>query len=51
MKSIDGMIVEATKAELMRIYDNEEYWRDMTFDQFLKSVEAQGTKIVGGKNE
>nr|DAG59640.1 MAG TPA: API3 pepsin inhibitor-3 [Caudoviricetes sp.] len=40
------MIVEATKAELVRIYDNEEYWRDMTLEEFLKSVEKWGTKIV-----
>ncbi|WP_157864618.1 hypothetical protein [Ruminococcus champanellensis] len=46
MKSNDGMIVEATKAELMRIYDNEEYWRDMTLEEFFKSVENWGTKIL-----
>lgn len=46
MKTDDGFIIEATPTELYSIYINEEYFKLMSFAQFLENCRNQGTKII-----
>ena len=50
----EGVIIEATSAELYYKYIKEEYFEVMNFAQFIQSVKSQGCKIIdeeGNKNE
>ena len=52
MKSIDGVILEATLAELANKFWDEEYFKIMTWETFLDNVKRQGATIIGDiKNE
>lgn len=46
MKSIDGVIIEASIKELKKIYWNEEYYTLMSWNAFLESVRNQGAIIT-----
>ena len=47
MKSEDGVIQEATIDELKKIYLHEEYFKIMSWNEFLTSVKRQGAMIIG----
>ena len=46
MKSDEGKILEATTAELYKIYMHEEYFTLMSFCNFVESCKRQGATIV-----
>lgn len=41
-----GEIISATQSELYKKYIEEEYYKDMSFETFLETIERQGTTIV-----
>lgn len=41
-----GEIISATQSELYKKYVEEEYYKDMSFETFLETIERQGTTIV-----
>lgn len=51
MKSEDGKILEATTAELYKIYMHEEYFKLMSFCNFVESCKAQGAIIIDEVNK
>ena len=50
MKSDDGKILEATTSELYKMYINEEYFKLMSFCNFVESCKEQGAVIIDDKS-
>ena len=50
MKSDDGKILEATTEELYKIYMHEEYFKLMSFCNFVESCKSQGAIVVDDKS-
>ena len=46
MESLDGQIIKATTKELYSIYMKEEYFKVMSFCQFLNNIIKQGALIT-----
>ena len=51
MKSDEGKILEATTEELYKIYMHEEYFKLMSFCNFVESCKAQGATILDEVSE
>ena len=45
MKLDEGRILEATLAELRKLYITDEYYKIMSFDQFIQQCKQSGTQI------
>ena len=50
MKTDDGFIIEASTNELYKMYITEEYFKQISFCEFLNAVTAQGTIITDWKD-
>lgn len=46
MKTDDGVIIEATIEELRDLWLRDEYYKEISFFEFVERCKAQGTKII-----
>ena len=49
MKVVDGKIVEATRAEMFDYYITRDFDDVMSFSEFLRRCEENGTKVTDKK--